>query len=452
MDQQELTVPTLETLAADLTSGKTTSRALAEACLARIADDEGEGAHTFIAVDPARVRAVADAHDRLRAGGAAPSCFAGIPVSVKDLFDVTGEITRAGSIILADTPPAARDSPAIMRLRQAGFLLIGRTNMSEFAFSGLGLNPHYGTPRSVWDREVGRAPGGSSSGAAISVADFMAHGAIGTDTGGSCRVPAAFNRLVGYKPTARRLPLAGATPLSPSLDSIGPLARSVSCCAVLDAIMAGEEVPTLAPQSLVGRRLAVPTTLVLDGLDHIVAAQFEAALAKLAAAGAVLERIPVPEFEDIALANRGGGFAAAESYAWHRRFLPERNGDYNSRVLSRIMRGAEQSAADYVDLLAARTDIIHRFERRLVPFDAMVMPTVAILPPRLTDIATDQEFLRVNLLSLRNSSLANFLDACAISLPIGKPDDAPVGLMLSAPGGADKALLSLAAAVETCLR
>ena len=225
-------LPTLATLAADLDSGRTTSRKLVEECLARIADPAGEGPRAFIHVDREAALTAADAMDRLRKVNAVPSRFAGIPISIKDLFDIKGQVTRAGSRALDDSPAAEHDAASVARLRQAGFVLIGRTNMTEFAYSGIGINPHFGTPKGGWNRAVGHVPGGSSSGAAVSVLDGMAHGALGTDTGGSCRIPAAYNGIVGYKPTQRRVPLDGSVPLSFSLDSIGPLARSVACCAM----------------------------------------------------------------------------------------------------------------------------------------------------------------------------------------------------------------------------
>ena len=233
--------PTLASVAADLESGATCARKLVEQCLAKIADPAGEGARAFIHVDKDAALNAADAMDRLRKAHAAPSPFAGIPVSIKDLFDIKGQVTRAGSRALEeDCTPAEADAPVVARLRRAGFIVIGRTNMTEFAYSGIGINPHYGTPKSVWNRSVGHVPGGSSSGAAVSIADGMAFGALGTDTGGSCRIPAAFNGIVGYKPTQARIPLDGGVPLSFSLDSYGPLARSVACCATLDAVLADE--------------------------------------------------------------------------------------------------------------------------------------------------------------------------------------------------------------------
>ncbi len=226
--------PTLVTLADDLANGRTSARKLVEECLAKIADPAGEGQRAFIHVDRQGALDAANAMDALRKANAAPSPFAGIPVSVKDLFDIKGQVTRAGSRALEDSAPAEADAPVVARLRRAGFIVIGRTNMTEFAYSGIGINPHYGTPKGVWNRSVGHVPGGSSSGAAVSIADAMAYGALGTDTGGSCRIPAAYNGIVGYKPTQRRVPLDGGVPLSSSLDSFGPLANSVACCAIFD--------------------------------------------------------------------------------------------------------------------------------------------------------------------------------------------------------------------------
>src|SRR5450432_1997507 len=283
--------PTLATLADDLEGGRTSARKLVDQCLARIADTSGEGIRTFIHVDAEAAIEAAEAMDRLREVNAAPSRYAGIPVSIKDLFDIKGQVTRAGSRALEDSAPAEADASVVARLRRAGFVVIGRTNMTEFAYSGIGINPHYGTPKGVWNRSVGHVPGGSSSGAAVSIADGMAYGAVGTDTGGSCRIPAAFNGIVGYKPTQRRVPLDGGVPLSFSLDSFGPLARTVGCCAILDAFLADEPVIPLQPRPIKGMRLAVPTTIVLDELEDAVARAFERALDVLSRQGALIERI-----------------------------------------------------------------------------------------------------------------------------------------------------------------
>ncbi|MDJ0388759.1 amidase [Roseomonas sp. E05] len=443
--------PTLDSLAADLAAGRTTSRALVEECLARIADPAGEGGRVFLQVDAGAARAAADGMDRLRAARAAPSPYAGIPVSVKDLFDIAGQVTRAGSRALDDMPPAASDAAAVARLRQAGFVVIGRSNMTEFAYSGLGINLHYGTPRNPWRRDEARVPGGSSSGAAVSVTDGMAHGALGTDTGGSCRIPAAFTGLTGFKPTARRVPLEGSVPLSGTLDSIGPIARSTRCCAVLDAVLAGEPLRPLAIMPLDGLRLLVPETVALDGLEDAVATAFEAALARLSRAGARITRAPVPEFAEVAPMNALGGYTAAESYHWHRALLERRGAEYDPRVSSRIRRGAGMAAADYLDLQRARQDFIRRVTARISAFDAVAMPTAPILPPRIADLADEAAYTAANLAALRNPTLINMMDGCAISLPAARPPEAPVGLMLAGLAGQDRRLLALAASAEAVL-
>src|SRR3954465_11494072 len=247
-----LNTPTLAALADDLKNGRTTARKLVDDCLANIAEISGEGPRAFIHVDSEAAIEAAEAMDRLRNANAAPSPFAGIPVSIKDLFDIKGQVTKAGSRALEDSAPAEADAPAVARLRRAGFVVIGRTNMTEFAYSGIGINPHYGTPKSAWKREIGYVPGGSSSGGAVSVVDRMAYGALGSDTGGSCRIPAAFNGIVGYKPTQARAPPEGGVPLSTTLDSFGPLANTVRCCAILDAVLADEPIRPLVPRPVKG--------------------------------------------------------------------------------------------------------------------------------------------------------------------------------------------------------
>ena len=447
-----LNVPTLAELADDLEGGRTSARKLVDSCLARIADVSGEGARAFIHVDAEAAIEAAEAMDRLREVKAAPSRFAGIPVSIKDLFDIRGQVTRAGSRALDDSAPADADAIVVARLRRAGFIVIGRTNMTEFAYSGIGINPHYGTPKGTWRREVGHVPGGSSSGAAVSVADRMAHGALGTDTGGSCRIPAAYNGIVGFKPTQRRVPLEGGVPLSFTLDSFGPLARTARCCAVLDAVLADEPIVALQPRPIRGMRLAVPTTLALDELDDEVAQSFERALENLSHQGALIERIAVPEFLDVGVMNTKGGFAAAESYAWHRYLIASHGDVYDPRVSTRILRGESISAADYIDLVEARKSLIARAAARLAPYDALVMPTTANTPPVIADLADDKAFAAANLRSLRNCTLINMIDGCAISLPCHREGEVPVGLMLASSGGADRRILELAAAMEAAIR
>jgi aspartyl-tRNA(Asn)/glutamyl-tRNA(Gln) amidotransferase subunit A len=442
---------TLSGLASELASGKTTARALVEDCLARIEDTTGEGARVFIRVDAAQARAAADGIDKLRAADSAPSLYAGIPVAIKDLADIKGQVTCAGSRALRDSPPATADAPSVSRLRRAGFILIGRTNMTEFAYSGLGINPHYGTPASPWQRSERRVPGGSSSGSAVAVADGMAYGALGTDTGGSCRVPAAFNGVTGWKPTARRVPIDGVVPLSKSLDSVGPIARTVDCCAIMDAIFAGEAPRALDAVPLKALRLLVPETIVLDSLDSQVASAFEAALRRLSDAGAVVTRAPLPVLERIAEMTAKGGISGAESYAWHRKLIATRGNEYDPRVRTRIMRGAEQDAADYIDLIERRTAAIPAYDAATSDYDAVIMPTTAIIAPRIDEVAKDDDYTRINLLILRNPMMFNILDCCSISIPMNRPGDAPTGLMVVGRSGTDRRTLAISKAIEGVL-
>lgn len=442
---------TLAELARSLEAGATTSRRLIEECLARIADPGGEGPRTFLKVHSEAARAAADYYDRLRAQGVTLSPFAGIPVSVKDLFDMAGDVTTAGSQVLRGEAPARQDCPAVARLRAVGFIPVGRTNMTEFAYSGLGLNPHYGTPLNPFERQQGRIPGGSSSGAAISITEEMSYGALGTDTGGSCRIPAAFCGIVGFKPTGRRVPTSGAFPLSQTLDSVGPLAASVACCAALDAVLADESTATLDVVALRGRRLAVPTHYALDSLESHVARSFERALRDLRGAGAQIEEVPVAELEELPGINRKGGFAAAEAYAVHRERLETQRTQYDPRVSTRILVAREQSAADYLDLIRARAELQRRVDRRLAEFDAVLMPTTPIIAPLLRDLESDEAYVRANQLALRNAAVTNFLDRCAVSIPCQEAGTAPVGLMIMGPHGGDRRTLGIAAAVEALL-
>jgi len=438
---------------AELDSGRISSRELTEQALAA-ATGSSEAQATFLTVHAATARATANAIDALRAAQVPLPPLAGIPISVKDLFDEAGQVTRAGSRVLNGAAPAARDSVVVQRLRAAGAVIVGRTNMTEFAYSGLGLNPHYGTPRNPWDRATGRIPGGSSSGAAVSVTDGMAAAAIGTDTGGSVRIPSALCGLTGFKPTAQVVPTEGVLPLSSTLDSIGPLARSVACCAQLYSILSATPRTALRPASLVGRCIAVPQTLALDGMDATVAAAFDAACRTLSAAGARLVEIDVPEFAELGHINRLGGFIAAEAWAWHAKLLQTGEAEYDPRVSVRIRRGATMTAADYLTLLEDRRRWIAGVHQRLsdTNSDTLLMPTVPVVAPPIALLeGSDELYGAANLLMLRNPTLINFLDGCALSLPCHKIGEAPVGLMLAGVQGQDERLLCLGAAVEAAL-
>jgi aspartyl-tRNA(Asn)/glutamyl-tRNA(Gln) amidotransferase subunit A len=441
--------PTVLALARELAAGRTSSRELIEQALAAIADPKGEGARAFLYVDADGARAAADAQDALRKAGYVLSPVAGLPVSIKDLFDVVGQQTRAASKALCDRPPATVDAAVVARLRRAGAVLIGRTNMTEFAFSGVGINPHFGTPSNPCDRA--RIPGGSSSGAAVSVADGMAVVGVGTDTGGSVRIPAALCGLAGFKPTARRVPQDGMLPLSTTLDSIGPIARSIACCIITDAIMAGEAPQVPDAGMLVEQRFLIPTNYVLEKLDAEVAAAFERACAALTRAGAHLVKRAIPEFDELPEVNAKGGFPTAEAFAWHAPLLATRARDYDPRVRVRIERGRDMLAADYVRLRGERRRLIASFNDRLSPYDALLMPTVAKVAPPITAFAEDAEFARLNAIILRNPMAVNFLDGCAATVPIRQPKSLPAGLSVVGPQGSDARVLRVALAVEALL-
>jgi aspartyl-tRNA(Asn)/glutamyl-tRNA(Gln) amidotransferase subunit A len=448
-------VISLDDARAELAAGRATSVELTALALQRIADPSGEGARTFTRVLTTRAQHLARASDSLREAGFVRSPLEGMPVSVKDLFDVAGETTTAGSIVLRDAPPAAHDAGAVQCLLAAGAVLVGKTNMTEFAYSGLGLNPHYGTPANPWQRGERRIPGGSSSGAAVAVADGMCIASVGSDTGGSARIPAALCGITGFKPTARRMPGTGLVPLSPSLDAVGVMALDVAGCAAMDAVLSGAPDVSGAPrpQRLRQARFAVPTTLVQDGMDAQVATAFRRALQRLSAAGAQLVELAVPEFDELAAINAAGGFSAAESWAWHAGLI-ERNGSgYDPRVISRILRGRDFTARAYLTLQAQRADWQRRMAARLGEFDGWLMPTVPRVAPHIEALEADEaQYFAVNAAMLRNPSIVNFMDGCAISLPCHAAGEAPVGLSLAGLPMRDAALLAWAADIECALR
>jgi amidase/aspartyl-tRNA(Asn)/glutamyl-tRNA(Gln) amidotransferase subunit A len=390
--------------------------------------------------------------------------LAGLSVSVKDLFDLRGQPTPAGSVVLADAPAAQDDCPAVARLRAAGASVVGRTHMVEFAFSGVGTNPHYGTP-AAFDARTGalpgpaRVPGGSSSGAAVSVATGAAFIGLGSDTGGSIRIPAALNGIVGFKSTARLVPTTGAVPLSTTLDTVCALTRSVRDAIVAHEILAARRV-TRSPAPLAAWRLAVPTDTFLEGLAPQVARAFERSLDTLRRAGARIEPLALPEVTDLASIQATGGFSAAESYAWHRPWLAQHADRYDPRVRTRIERGAAMTAFEYIELQQARVRWIARVEDSIAGFDALLSPTVPILAPTiasvapadgrdaLEDAARDAAFFRANGLLLRNTSIVNMLDGCALSLPCHTAGELPVGLMVWHAALHDDAVLNVGLRIE----
>lgn len=416
--------------------------------LDRIRDPAGEGARACLTVYEDQARAAAEAADIRAKAGLTLGPLDGVIVTIKDLFDVAGEPTRAGSKVLADAPPAKADAPVVRRLRAAGAVIVAKTSMTEFAFSGVGQNPHYGVPGNPADRS--RIPGGSSSGAAVAVADGMCAVAIGTDTGGSTRIPAALCGIVGFKPSRQRVPTAGAFPLSTTLDSVGPLAGSVAECALADAVLAGEEPTVPTPAPLAGLRLAVPSGLPFEHIDGIVGPQFDAALARLGRAGARVDEIKIPLLGDMLRINARGGLIAAEAYALHRELLAKHAEAYDPLVRVRVMRGADISGADYVNMARERAMLVRAMDALLEDVDGLVLPTTPIVAPQVAEMADAETFALKNALLLRNTTIANFFDLAAISLPL-VGGSLPVGLMLVVRNGADKRLFRIAAAIERLL-
>jgi aspartyl-tRNA(Asn)/glutamyl-tRNA(Gln) amidotransferase subunit A len=416
-----------------------------EQALSRIADPNGEGARACLTVYADKARAAADAADVRAARGTSLGALDGVLVSIKDLFDVAGEPTRAGSKILAEEAlPATADAVAVQRLRAAGAVIVAKTNMTEFAFSGIGANPHFGTPGNPRDRK--RVPGGSSSGAPITVADGMSEIAIGTDTGGSVRVPAGLCGLVGFKPSRQRVPTTGAFPLSKTLDSIGPIASSVADCAKADSVMAGEAFTLLEPIALAGLKFGVAEGLPLEHLDAATAAAFAAALARLDDNGAAVTRERFSLFDDMMAINAKGGVVPPEACALHRDRLRRRAADIDPNVRVRIERGCAVTEAGYAEIFREWTRLVREMDARLSALDAIVMPTTSIVAPTIAEVTDPEIFGARNAAVLRNTSIGNFFDLCAISLPL--PDTAlPVGLMLLVRNGHDRRLLRIAEAV-----
>jgi len=443
---------TIPQLTQDLRAGVVSARQLVEQALARISDPDGEGGRTFMTVWEDRARELAEYVDRheLWRNERLPLC--GIPLSVKDVFDIAGEITRAGSIALEDQPPAAADAEAVLRLRSAGAILIGRTTMSEFAFSGIGLNHHFGTPNNPWDRAIGRIAGGSSSGSAVAVADGMCAASLASDTGGSIRAPAALCGLTGFKPTASSALLQGVFPRSYSLDTVGPIARSVSCCAIINAALSGRGALATPPTlSVSGLRLGVIEGEPTDGLASDVAAAYTNALSRLSERGAGLVQLSLPEIEKIRDINSRGGISPPEAFAIHRDRIATRSELIDPIFLARLRKGEAVRAADYVDALRQRQIIMAEVRIKTRQFDAIVMPTCPVVAPRIEDVQEPGAFEKMSALILRNCNLANFLDCPALSVPIHPPGTAPVGLMLIGAHGQDNDLLRVGLSVEDAM-
>jgi aspartyl-tRNA(Asn)/glutamyl-tRNA(Gln) amidotransferase subunit A len=421
-----------------------------ETALSRIGDPNGEGARACLTVYAQAARDAADAADARARNGISLGPLDGALVTLKDLFDVAGEVTRAGSKVIAEEgKPAERDAVVVQRLRAAGAVILAKTNMTEFAFSGIGANPHYGTPGNPADRA--RIPGGSSCGGAVAVADDFCEIAIGSDTGGSVRIPSALCGVTGFKPSRQRVPTTGVFPLSFTLDSIGPMAKTVADCAKADAVMAGEAFEPLEPAPLAGLRIGVAQGPPLENLDETVGKRFPAALDRLEKVGCRLTAEKLPLLERMVEVNRKGGILPAEAFAVHRDRLDRRGADIDPNVRMRLERARNISAVDYIDMQQARAELTRAMDARLVDLDVLVMPTTPMVAPRLADLASPEIFARQNAMVLRNTSMWNFFDCCALSLPLPREGGLPTGFMLVARNSHDRRLLRIAAAAERVL-
>ncbi|WOA51917.1 amidase [Dickeya solani] len=434
-----------------LLAGMTSPENLTRDALDAITDASGEGKRVFTNVYAERAEMQALQASTRWQQHQPRSPIDGLPVSIKDLFDVAGEVTLAGSHLLVNAAEAKVSASMVQRLEQAGTAIVGKTNMSEFAFTGLGINPHYGTPANPWQREQNRIPGGSSSGAAVAVTDGMCLASVGTDTGGSVRIPAALCGLTGFKPSASRITQTGTLPLAVSLDSIGVIAHDVRSCWLLDSVIANRPI-TIVERHLSDAHFAIPQTRVLDGLDQHVSRAWRNALDMLESRGVTLTEIPLKELDELETINARGGITAWEAWQWHKRHVACQPEAYDPQVLTRIKRGSLLNAQDANELYQLRASWKKRVENAVAPFDGMLMPTVPLIAPTIAELDDPARYMQVNMLMLRNPSVINMLDGCAISLPCHQPGDAPVGLMLASTHGNDAALLSWAASIESTLK
>ena len=441
---------TIDQLNQRLAHGETTREALVAGVLEKAAQSAAKS--VFTKMYPEAALAAARAADAAQKAGVAQPALAGLPVSIKDLYGVAGETTMAGSVVCKGEPVQAQDAPVVARLRAAGSAIVGKTNMTEFAFSGIGINPHYGTPVNPTDQKIARVPGGSSSGAGVSVALGLSVAGLGSDTGGSIRIPAALCGIVGFKSTQKRVPLEGALELSRALDTVCAMTRSVQDCITVDAVLSGAMLP-VRRRPIAGMRLAVPQTIVLDGLDNTVAQAFDRSLSILSEAGAQIIEIPMKEFADIPKVNAPGGLSPIEAYAVHHERLARAQAQFDQRVAARIMLGAAISAQQYIAILDKRRAWIASVERAIEGYDALMCPTVPTVAPELEKlIASDEAFFKANGQMLRNTFTINLLDGCSYSLPCHREGELAVGLMLSSVHGDDARLSAVALAVEDALR
>jgi aspartyl-tRNA(Asn)/glutamyl-tRNA(Gln) amidotransferase subunit A len=444
---------TVVQLSKKLSNGKIDAVELSESVLDNIAacDDQA----IFISVFKDRALAEAKAARKRLKAGKPLSLLDGVPIGWKDLFDVEGRVTTAASVVLKSNPPAAKDAKLVAAGKASGMVAIGALNMTEFAYSGIGLNPHYGTPRNPNDLKTHRSPGGSSSASGVVVAKGLLPVAIGTDTGGSIRIPASFNGVVGYKSSTGHYPMDGVFPLSRTLDTLGPLAKTVEDCVVVDAVLRGLAKPKIKPASPKGQVFVVPDNIMFDGIEPAVAANFEAALKRISKAGGKIIHKKFPMFEAILdlIKTRGNVLGAEALHLHSTRVNGPDAARMDQRVVKRIKMADQMSAVDLVEVLLRRQELIA--ECNALIGDAIVAcPTTPHVAMPIAPLEVDmEEFFRVNAKTLRNTMLGNFLDWCGLAIPSGVDSNSmPTGFLLSARHGRDAHILGQGLTLETLIR
>ena len=420
-------------------------------CIENIKNVSGEGAKSFLYVAEDEAITTAQSQDALLKKGLQNGPLSGVTVSIKDLFDISGQVTASGSNVLRNNTSATEDSEVVSRIRRAGGIVVGRTNMTEFAYSGLGLNPHFGTPLNPYDRSNGRIPGGSTSGGAISVTDQMAIIAVGSDTGGSCRIPAALCGIVGFKSTACRYSMAGVLPLSRSLDSVGILAPTVQCCQIMDSVLFDGPKINNFEVSINRINIGVLENVVLEGMDKDVKKNYFRTIEVLKKSGANLRTINSKVFERVIQLQGQPKIVSAEANSEFESILALKGKGVDPRVSTRIAKGKEITSAVYIQTLVERKLLIQAWQQEFLNDDLWVMPTVPVIAPLLDDLRLDEKYFECNSLMLRNPGLINFLDGCALSIPNHFREGPPTGLMLVSPGNRDENLLRCGVAVEKML-
>ena len=448
-----MNMETVAQLAVKLRQGKLDAVELTEQVLDGIAKCDDQAIFIDLLSERARAEAKA-ARKRLKAGEPA-SLVDGVPIGWKDLFDLKGRVTTAASAVLKSNAPASADSALVQMAAQAGMVSVGTLNMTEFAYSGIGLNPHYGTPRNPNDAKVHRSPGGSSSASGVVVAKGLLPVAIGTDTGGSIRIPASFNGVVGYKSSTGHYPMDGVFPLSRSFDTLGPLAQTVEDCVLVDAVLRGQKKAGVKKTEVKGRIFIVPSNVVFDGVEDAVAANFERALSRISEAGGKIRRMAVPAFDAIQkLVSTRGNILGAEALHVHGdRVNGPDAARMDQRVVQRIKFAEKMTAVDLVEIMYQRQQLIAA-TTALIGEGIVVCPTTPHVAMPIAPLEADvEEFFRVNAKTLRNTMLGNFLDWCGLSVPSGTDRDGmPTGFLFSAQHGRDDDVLSTGLALESAIR